>query len=110
VGRAGTDAAVENRERKAKITAILETQEEKAINFSTARFLTFGPETTVAQARADFPVAARRKVEITYIYVVGERETLLGVIDSKRLLLADEHAWLKEIMSTKVVTLGPHIE
>jgi CBS domain-containing protein/sporulation protein YlmC with PRC-barrel domain len=96
-----------DRERKAKLTAILEKQDEEAVHFSTSRFLKFSPEKTVAQVKAGFPEAAKGKVETTYLYVVDERDKLLGVVDSKALLLAEENARLDEIMTTKVIALGP---
>jgi magnesium transporter len=90
----------------AKIAAILKKQDEKVIDFSTAGFLRFAPEMTVAQARAEFAPAAEGKAEISYIYVVNPEDRLLGVVDSKALLLTEETARLGEIMSTQVVTLG----
>lgn len=97
---------LDNRERAAKITAILEKQDEKALNFSTARFVRFSPGKTVAQARAEFPQAAKGKVEITYVYVVDENDKLIGVLDAKGLLLPDENARLDDLMTTQVVSLG----
>ncbi|HXN41877.1 MAG TPA: CBS domain-containing protein, partial [Myxococcaceae bacterium] len=95
------------RERKAKLTAILEEQDEEAVHFSTSRFLKFAPEKTVAEVKAGFPEAAKGKVETTYVYVVDEKDKLLGVVDSKELLLVEENARLDEIMTTKVIALGP---
>jgi magnesium transporter len=96
-----------DKEKAAKITAILEKQDERVIHFSTSGFLRFAPDKTVAQTRAEFARAAKRNVEITYIYVIDEGDRLLGVVDSKALLLAEETARLREIMNTKVVTLSP---
>lgn len=97
---------LDNRERAAKITAILEKQDEKALNFSTARFVRFSPGKTVAQARTEFYQAAKGKVEISYVYVVDEGDKLLGVLDVKSLLLLDENARLDEVMTSQVVSLG----
>src|ERR1035437_7171240 len=96
-----------DKEKASKITAILEKQDERVIHFSTSGFLRFAPDKTVAQTRAEFARAAKRNVEITYIYVIDEGDRLLGVVDSKALLLAEETARLREIMNTKVVTLSP---
>jgi CBS domain-containing protein len=96
-----------DKEKAAKITAILEKQDERVIYFSTSGFLRFAPDKTVAQTRAEFAQAAKRNVEITYIYVIDERDRLLGVVDSKALLVAEETTRLREIMNTKVVTLRP---
>ena len=42
-----------------------------------------------------------------YIYVLDEAKHLLGVIDIKELLLADDKATLKDIMEENVHTLEP---
>jgi len=97
---------LDNRERAAKITAILEKQDEKAVNSSTARFLRMAPDKTVAQARAEFAQAAQGKLEITYVYIVDETGKLVGVLDAKALLLRDENARLEDVMTSQVVSLG----
>jgi len=97
---------LDNRERAAKITAILEKQDEKAINSSTARFLRMSPEKTVARARDEFAQAAKGKLEIAYIYIVDQNDKLVGVLDAKALLLRDENARLDEVMTSQVVSLG----
>ena len=43
---------------------------------------------------------------IMYIYVVDGEDTLLGVIDLKELLQADDRALLKDIMVENVITLN----
>jgi Mg/Co/Ni transporter MgtE len=96
-----------DKEKAAKVTAILEKQDEKVIDFSISGFLRFAPDKTVAETRAEFAQAAKSKAEITYIYVIDQRDSLLGVVDSKALLLAEESARLREIMNTKIVTLSP---
>jgi magnesium transporter len=97
---------LDNRERAAKINAILQKQDEKAVHASTARFLRMAPQKTVAQARAEFAQAAKGKLEITYIYIVDESDKLLGVLDAKTLLVHDEQARLDEVMTSQVVSLG----
>lgn len=100
-------ALLADAEKAGKITSILETQEAKILDFSTSDFLRFAPETTPAQARAEFAQAAKRAIENTYLYVVGEGDALLGVLDTKELLLADEAAKLADVMTTTVIRLAP---
>ncbi|MDD4138011.1 MAG: CBS domain-containing protein, partial [Methanoregula sp.] len=52
-----------------------------------------------------YPRHARGKDVIMYVYVVGEEDTLLGVIDLKELLRADDRALLKDIMVENVISL-----
>jgi sporulation protein YlmC with PRC-barrel domain len=90
-----------------KLRSILDKQEELAIDFIVGVFLRFDPEATVADARAQFREAARSKPLITYIYVVDGDGVLLGVVDTKALLLADDDRRLKDIMSRRIVSLAP---
>jgi Mg/Co/Ni transporter MgtE len=42
-----------------------------------------------------------------YLYIVDENDILLGVIDIKELLKAPDEALLKDIMTSKVISLKP---
>jgi CBS domain-containing protein len=95
-----------NPDNAKKIHAILERQEEKVIHYTTQKILKFSPETTVEYVENDYPRHARDKDVIMYIYVVGEEDTLLGVIDLKELLKADDKALLKDIMVENVISLS----
>ncbi len=92
-------------EKAAKLRSILDKQEELAIDFIVSGFLRFDPDMTVVQARTAFREAAKSKGQITYIFVVDGDGLLLGVVDSKALLLAEDDAKLKDIMSRRMVTL-----
>jgi Mg/Co/Ni transporter MgtE len=95
-----------NPDNAKKIHAILEKQEEKVIHYTTQKILKFSPETTVEYVQNDYPRHARDKDVIMYIYVVSEQDTLLGVIDLKELLKADDKALLKDIMVENVISLS----
>jgi magnesium transporter len=90
-----------------KIQSILEKQEEKIIDFAATNYLKFTPEKTVLQARRAFQKAAKGKEAITYLYILDEQEKLLGIIDLKELLMAEDEVLLKDIMGTKVISLNP---
>jgi len=94
-------------EKAKKIKSILEKQEENIVNFTTSRFMKFSPEKTVKQARSEYQRQAKGKVVVMYLYVMGEEGELLGVIDIKELLQADDAALLKDIMINEVITLKP---
>ena len=95
-----------NRENAKKIQAIIGKQEEKVIHYTTQKILKFSPETTVEYVQNDYPRHARGKDVIMYVYVVDPQETLLGVIDLKELLQADDQASLKDIMVENVISLS----
>ena len=94
-------------EKRNKIRSILEKQEEKIANFTTTRFIRFPPGKAVKDARREYQRLAKGKVVIMYLYVVDEAGKLLGVIDIKELLQADDAALLKDIMIKEVIALKP---
>ncbi len=88
------------------VRAIMERQEEKVIHYTTQKILKFLPDTVVEYVQNDYPKHARGKDVIMYIYVVDASEHLLGVVDLKELLIADDKASLASIMSENVITLN----
>jgi len=95
-----------NRESAKKIQSIIEKQEEKVIHYTTQKILKFPPETTVGYIENDYPRHARGMDVIMYIYVVDAQDRLLGVIDLKELLQADDKALLRDIMIESVISLS----
>ena len=49
---------------------------------------------------------AKGKDVITYLYIIDVNEILVGVVNLKELLIADDEALLQDIMTTKVVSLN----
>jgi len=90
-----------------KIRAIMEHHEENILDFATQEYVSFPPDYTVERAQDEFRTAAKGKDVIMYIYVLDEKKRLLGVIDLKELLMADDKAFLKDIMEENVHTLDP---
>jgi Mg/Co/Ni transporter MgtE len=95
-----------NKENAKKIQSIIGKQEEKVIHYTTQKILKFSPDITVEYVQNDYPRHARDKDVIMYIYVVDAQDTLLGVIDLKELLQADDRALLKDIMVENVISLN----
>jgi len=89
-----------------KVMAITERQEEKVIHYTTQKILKFLPETLVEYVQNDYPNHARGKDVIMYIYVADAGDHLLGVVDLKELLTADDKAPLSAIMTENVITLN----
>jgi magnesium transporter len=94
-----------NAESARKVQAIINRQEEKVIHYTTQKILKFPPETTVEYVQNDYPRHARDKDVIMYIYVVDEDEHLLGVVDLKELLQADDKAFLRDVMLENVISI-----
>ena len=90
-----------------KIHAIMDHQEENILDFATQEYVSFPPDYTVERAQDEYRTAAKGKDVIMYIYVLDQKKRLLGVIDLKELLLADDKALLKDIMEEHVHSLDP---
>jgi CBS domain-containing protein len=95
-----------DKENARKITSIMEHQETSIMNFVTPDCIRFSPDMTVARVEEEFPQAAKGKDINSYIYVIDEAGVLLGVVDLKRVLLADDSRTLREIMDDNVITLN----
>jgi Mg/Co/Ni transporter MgtE (contains CBS domain) len=95
-----------NAESARKVQAIINRQEEKVLHYTTQKILKFPPETTVEYVQNDYPRHARDKDVIMYIHVVDENDHLLGIIDLRELLQADDKAFLRDVMIENVITLS----
>jgi magnesium transporter len=95
-----------NAENARKVQAIINRQEEKVLHYTTQKILKFSPETLVEYVQNDYPRHARGKDVIMYIYVVDEEDHLLGVVDLKELLQADDKAFLRDVMLENVISLS----
>jgi Mg/Co/Ni transporter MgtE len=90
-----------------KIRAILLKQEQKVIHYTTQKFLQYNEDNTVGEAQNDYPKAAKGKDVIMYLYITDDMDGLLGVIDLKELLMADENKKLRAILVENVISLNP---
>ena len=88
-----------------KIKSILEKRQDTILNLTTEKYLRAQPDETVGTVENEYPKIAKGKDEIMYIHVTDKDNKLLGVIDVKELLQADNKALLKDIMNKNVITL-----
>lgn len=89
-----------------KIKAIIEKQEEKILNLSTNRIIKCSPDMTVKQAQDEYQNLAKGKDVVTYLYIVNENDELIGIIDLKELLVANEEQTLKDLMTDTIITIN----
>jgi len=94
-------------ENAKKIQAILENHEQKILDYATPNFMRFATDVTVQQARRHYRHVAREADVIMYLYVVDEHDKILGVIDIRELIKANDDAQLKDIMVDVVASLNP---
>lgn len=90
-----------------KIRAIIDEQKEEISHFATQDFIKVLPATLVGQIEDGYAALARGKDVIMYFYVVDENDRLLGVVDLKEILRADNSLKVSDIMLYNVVSLGP---
>ncbi len=88
-----------------KVKAIIEHQEENILDFTTHEYLTFSPEDTVEKVQEEYRTAAKGKDVVMYLYVVDADNRLLGIVDIKELLQANDKAQLRDIMVDNVISL-----
>jgi magnesium transporter len=96
-----------DRENAGKIQYMLDKQDEKILNFSTSHFIKLPPDTLVSDVLERFQEITRDKDEIMYVYIVDEKDVLLGVVDLKEVLKASANDKLADIMTTNVFDLSP---
>ncbi len=91
----------------AKVEKILEKGEEKIVNYATSNFIKVYPSVSVLDAQAEYPHIAKGKEGVMYLYIVDKGDKLLGVLDIKELLKADDRSLLGEIMDPVNIQLKP---
>jgi Mg/Co/Ni transporter MgtE len=96
-----------DKENAQKIHYMLDKHEEKIVNFSTSHFIKLPPRTQVSQVLLQFREIAKDKDEIMYLYIVDEKDILVGVVDLKEVLQAKVTDKLEDIMTTSVISLNP---
>ena len=71
----------------------------------TTSFLSFAPERTAEEAMETIRREAEDMDLIYYLYIVDEKEHLLGVLSLRELLVAPPQAHLSELMDTRIVSV-----
>jgi CBS domain-containing protein len=94
-----------NPENARKIGAIIDRHEENILDFATQEFVAFPPDKTVGEAQEEYRYVAKGKDVVMYTYIVDNDRRLLGLLDIRELLMADEAALLKDVMVDNVIAL-----
>jgi magnesium transporter len=85
---------------------LLSGHEVRASTLMSKDFLQMTPQTTVTESLGKLRSSNIDHEVASYIYVIDPAEgTLLGVVDLRRLVIADDKAMLKDLMSSPVVTV-----
>lgn len=92
---------------KNKVQAMLEKQEQYVRNLATSKVIKCHKSSLVGKTQEAYPKLAKHKDVAMYLYIVDDKEQLVGVIDIKELLEGKETATLGDIMIKNVLTLRP---
>lgn len=88
-----------------KIRSILEKRQDTILNLISVKYLKAQPDEKVETLRKKYSQMARDKDVIAYFHVIDGDNKLLGIINVKELLAADDEVLLKDIMKKNVITL-----
>ncbi len=91
--------------RASRVHAVMTNPEVLASTLMSDRFLAFGRETKVSEVLATLRSTPCDRRNISYIYLVADREkSLVGLVDLRDLVTARPEASLGELMIAPVVT------
>ncbi len=90
---------------KREVRALLAYAEDDAGGLMSPRFARLRPDMSVDEAITYLRRQARERVEtIYYVYVLDERQRLLGAVSLKQLFTASPAAKVRDVMETDLVT------
>lgn len=90
------------KETREEIKKLLKYPPETAGGIMTTEYVAFFSELKIKDVMEKLPELAPTAETIYYIYVIDDKNTLVGVVSLRDLILADPDSTLKEIMSTDV--------
>lgn len=85
-----------------EVKDLLSYEEDTAGGLMTTEFLDFSPDMTIDQTMTDIRLLVPDVEFIYYIYVVDEKDHLLGVVTLKKLLTSPLFKTLQEVMTQNV--------
>ncbi len=91
-------------EKAESIRRILSEQEVRVRDLMSSDYLAFAEGVSIGEALRDIRRSALDPETISYVYVVTEERTLMGVVDIRELILANDDRRLGDVMSPSVVS------
>lgn len=95
-------------EEAPRIQQIIDKHDENILLYATQEFIKLSPITLAREVIDDYRRLARGKEVIMYVYVVDDKDVLLGVADVREMIMADDDQTLAEIMTDNVMSLNPN--
>ena len=94
-------------EEAQEVRELMEYEEGTAGALMTTEFIALAPELTAAEAFPQLRKLAAEAETIYYLYILGEGETLLGVVSLRELLIAEPETGLESLMQTRIISVLP---
>jgi Mg/Co/Ni transporter MgtE len=92
-------------EEAQEVRELMEYEEGTAGALMTTEYIALPPELTAAEAFPRLRKLAAEAETIYYLYILGEGETLLGVVSLRELLIAEPEAKLADLMQTRIISV-----
>jgi Mg/Co/Ni transporter MgtE len=89
-----------------RVQQMIDKHDENILLYATQEFLKQSPTTLARDVIDNYRKLARDKEVVMYVYVTDESGLLLGVVDVRDLIMAEDHQTLTEIMTDNVITLS----
>jgi len=94
-------------EEAQEVRELMEHDEGTAGALMTTEYIALPPELTVAEAFSRLRKLAAEAETIYYLYILGEDETLLGIVTLRDLLVAEPETRLQDLMQTRIISVLP---
>ena len=94
-------------EEAQEVRELMEYEEGTAGALMTTEFIALPPDLTAAEAFPRLRTLAAEAETIYYLFILGEGETLLGVVSLRELLIAEPEAKLADLMQTRIISVLP---
>jgi CBS domain-containing protein/sporulation protein YlmC with PRC-barrel domain len=96
-----------DKEDSIKIKSLLDEEEAKIVDLAVSDYLSFPADMTIETVRREFKRNAMGREHIGYVYVLDQDRKLIGVLDLRDLLTANDESLLKDVMISNVISLNP---
>jgi magnesium transporter len=96
-----------DQENVPKVQQIIDKHDENILLYATTEFVRQPPIALAKDVIDSYRQLARDKEVVMYVYVTDDNGLLLGVVDVRELIMADDDQTLAEIMTDNVIALSP---
>jgi len=94
-------------EEAQEVRELMEYEEGTAGALMTTEFISLPADITVTDTFPRLRKLAAEAETIYYLYILNDREELLGVISLRELIMAEPEARLEDLMQTRILSVGP---